>query len=129
MISDGYESEDAIVVEVVVDGGTVIPILDTTGQDIDDLDIEGAWFTLVQELDGLTEAQLRISIDTNANYEGIYIDNIVFSSNAIVDTDGDGVSDSQDNCYLYNPDQADCNDNGVGDVCDLADGVSLRLQT
>ena len=29
-----------------------------------------------------------------------------------------------DNCYLYNPDQADCNINGIGDVCDFADGTS-----
>jgi hypothetical protein len=40
------------------------------------------------------------------------------------DSDGDGVFDSVDNCELYNPDQADCNGNGVGDVCDLADGTS-----
>lgn len=40
------------------------------------------------------------------------------------DSDGDGVFDSIDNCELYNPDQADCNDNGIGDVCDLADGTS-----
>jgi hypothetical protein len=34
------------------------------------------------------------------------------------DSDGDGVPDSIDNCYLYNPDQADCDENGVGDVCE-----------
>jgi predicted outer membrane repeat protein len=41
----------------------------------------------------------------------------------IGDKDGDGVDDSIDNCYLYNPDQADCNGNGIGDVCDVADGT------
>lgn len=41
-----------------------------------------------------------------------------------VDSDGDGVSDDFDNCYLPNPEQLDCNDNGIGDVCDLADGTS-----
>ena len=40
------------------------------------------------------------------------------------DDDGDGVLDDIDNCYLYNPDQADCNDNGIGDVCDVADQTS-----
>jgi hypothetical protein len=40
------------------------------------------------------------------------------------DTDGDGFLDSEDNCYLYNPDQADCNGNEVGDVCDITDGTS-----
>ena len=42
----------------------------------------------------------------------------------IGDEDEDGVDDSVDNCYLYNPDQTDCNGNEVGDVCDIADGTS-----
>ena len=34
------------------------------------------------------------------------------------DDDGDGVEDSEDNCPLTaNPDQADWNNNGTGDVC------------
>jgi len=40
------------------------------------------------------------------------------------DDDGDGILDDIDNCYLYNPDQTDCNGNDVGDVCDIADGTS-----
>ncbi len=37
----------------------------------------------------------------------------------VVDTDGDGVSDSQDNCpTVYNPNQLDTDGDGVGDVCD-----------
>jgi len=39
------------------------------------------------------------------------------------DLDGDGAC-WHDNCSLYNPDQADCNANGIGDVCDLAYGIS-----
>jgi hypothetical protein len=42
----------------------------------------------------------------------------------IGDEDKDGVDDFVDNCYLYNPDQADCNNNGIGDVCDVADTTS-----
>jgi len=121
----GWEDEDAIVIDVVVDGGIVISLLDTTGSDIDDLGIEGAWFNLLQDLSGYTEATLRISLDSNAGTEAIFVDNVVFSSNVIEDSDGDGIPDSQDNCDLYNPDQLDCNANGVGDVCDLADGVSF----
>ena len=35
------------------------------------------------------------------------------------DSDGDGISDSRDNCpYKYNPDQKDSDQDGVGDVCD-----------
>lgn len=38
---------------------------------------------------------------------------------ACVDTDGDGVCDSVDNCpAVPNPNQADSNGNGVGDVCE-----------
>ncbi|MFT4593586.1 MAG: hypothetical protein ACI9JK_001298 [Phycisphaerales bacterium] len=40
------------------------------------------------------------------------------------DEDEDWIPDDIDNCYLYNPDQADCNGNDVGDVCDIADGTS-----
>jgi hypothetical protein len=38
---------------------------------------------------------------------------------AILDSDGDGVLDDQDNCpELANPDQADADDDGIGDVCE-----------
>ena len=121
----GYESDDAIIVDVLVDGGAVLSLLDSTGQDINDLGIEGAWFNLLVDLDGYTEATLRVAFDSNSGSEAVYIDNVVFSSNAIEDTDGDGVPDSQDNCYLPNPGQLDCNSNAIGDVCDIADGMSF----
>ncbi len=39
---------------------------------------------------------------------------------ALPDTDGDGICDAMDNCTtIPNPDQADCDCNGFGDVCDL----------
>ena len=35
------------------------------------------------------------------------------------DTDGDGISDSRDNCpTTFNPDQADADEDGTGDACD-----------
>jgi hypothetical protein len=38
---------------------------------------------------------------------------------SVVDTDGDGIPDSSDNCPLVaNPDQADVDADGVGDACD-----------
>ena len=40
------------------------------------------------------------------------------------DADGDGILDEFDNCDLPNPDQLDCDGNGVGDVCDIADGTA-----
>jgi hypothetical protein len=41
------------------------------------------------------------------------------------DSDDDGISDTCDNCPdLANPDQADCDGNGIGDVCEIADGTA-----
>lgn len=47
-----------------------------------------------------------------------------FVSLAEQDEDDDGVPDLCDNCDLYNPGQADCQPNGVGDVCDIDYGTS-----
>lgn len=42
-----------------------------------------------------------------------------FGTNDDDDTDGDGILNSLDNCPIaYNPDQADLDSNGVGDLCD-----------
>ncbi len=60
---------------------------------------------------------------------GTRVDGVGFGGDcgggSLPDSDGDGVPDDYDNCDLANPDQADCNENGVGDVCDIADGTSL----
>jgi hypothetical protein len=43
---------------------------------------------------------------------------------ADTDTDGDGVADCSDNCdNLSNPNQADCDQDGVGDTCEIAAGT------
>ena len=42
-----------------------------------------------------------------------------------VDTDGDGIPDSADNCpNVYNPDQKDTDHDGIGDACDNCPRVS-----
>ncbi len=40
------------------------------------------------------------------------------------DADGDGVQNCDDNCELFNPDQTDCDGNGIGDVCDVANPLN-----
>jgi hypothetical protein len=54
---------------------------------------------------------------------GRQIDGSVFPGACAEDSDGDGILDIFDNCDLFNPDQADCDGNGIGDVCDIRDHV------
>lgn len=56
-----------------------------------------------------------------AGIEHNHYDNVLISSvGSPIDTDGDGIPDSVDNCTdTYNPDQADVNNNGKGNACDV----------
>ncbi|MDC3050857.1 M12 family metallo-peptidase [Bacteroidota bacterium] len=43
-------------------------------------------------------------------------------------TDGDLIPNDEDNCpFVTNPDQADFNNNGVGDLCDLYDQRNIKI--
>lgn len=88
--STGWEADDLIAIYVETDQG-VISLLDTTGQDIDDLDIEGAWQTLSTTLGAdIDTAQLVVELDSNSSSEALYVDNIVVTS------DPEAVQDDED---------------------------------
>ncbi len=47
------------------------------------------------------------------------------AASSMVDADGDSVPDEMDNCSLAaNPDQADIDNDGLGDACDVMSGDS-----
>ncbi len=54
---------------------------------------------------------------------------LIFMMGAMVDSDGDGVDDTIDNCpTVFNPDQSDVDGDGVGDLCDNCAGTANPLQ-
>ncbi|WP_106746580.1 ExeM/NucH family extracellular endonuclease [Yoonia maritima] len=78
--STGWEADDLINIYVVTDQGTV-SLLDTTGQDIDDMGVEGAWMTLSTTLgDDIDTAQLVVEFDSNSASEAIFFDNVIVTS-------------------------------------------------
>lgn len=58
---------------------TEIDILDTTGNDINDLGIEGVWTTGTVDLESDTEVQLVIEVRCNSSNEAFFFDNVVFN--------------------------------------------------
>ena len=75
----GWEADDRIRIWVDA-GGTEIDLLNTAGQDIDDLGIEDAWQTLTLDLTGYLSATLHVEIDSNSASESLYLDNIMFKT-------------------------------------------------
>ncbi len=67
-------------------------------------------------------ARWRFATDGSTSSTGWYVDDIALSglaANGQPDADGDGVSDDLDNCpNVPNPDQADLDNDDLGDACD-----------
>lgn len=53
-------------------------LIDTTGHDIDDLDIEGQWLNLSAHIPEFDLAQLIIEARNNASNEAFFIDDVHF---------------------------------------------------
>jgi len=62
----------------------------------------------------------NLVIDDDNGNDDVFVRAIQFCDD---DADCDGIPDAVDNCPLYsNPDQADSNGDGIGDVCEDSDG-------
>jgi|TARA_R110002020_G_scaffold305613_3_gene521477 hypothetical protein len=68
---------------------TEIDILNTEGNDINDLSIEGSWITGTAALTSNTNVQLVIEARTNASAEAFFFDNIIFSGTLGTNTQSD----------------------------------------
>jgi hypothetical protein len=81
-------------------------------------------YTLDPDLTGTAFVKHSQAVGSNGTLfsPGTFIDGTPFGDCASSgdDADGDGVPDDFDNCPdLANPDQADCNTNGIGDACEV----------
>jgi hypothetical protein len=81
----GWESNDFIKITLALTGAANIPVLDTSGNDIDDFQIEGAWLegswlTLPKNIPvAATSATLIVMLEADATTEAMCIDNIQFT--------------------------------------------------
>jgi hypothetical protein len=83
-----------------------------------------------------TDQGKTLSYTDDTDGDGIpdYADNCWLVPNSDqADTDGDGIGDACDNCPgIVNPDQKDTNGNGIGDLCDAdldGDGIPDKVLT
>lgn len=80
----GWETGDSIRIWVEVDAGAEIDLVNTAGQDINNLMIEGMWIQLTADLSGFTTATLNVSFASNSGAEELYLDHITFSEGGVV---------------------------------------------
>lgn len=79
--STSYELNDRFFAEATVDSNPPLSLVNTAGSDIDDLGIEGSWITITQPIAG-DSVVLTIGLDSNAETEQLFFDNVRFTGNA-----------------------------------------------
>lgn len=107
---DQLATDDSVVIQNVKTGDYLIQVLSQAGA------AEGKSYTLSIRTDGTVE---QVFGPFTAPASGSIDSTTYTTTTMIVDTDGDGIVDTLDNCPAdFNPGQEDANSNGIGDVCD-----------
>ena len=97
--STGWEADDfvKITIEFTECGSPTVTLLDTTGQDIDDLGLENSsWSVLSANLSGAVgcNAHLVVEFSSNSASEELGIDAISFSEGKVLSTESFSISDA-----------------------------------
>lgn len=105
-------------VDADVDGFYGISDTCTTGNDCDDTNV-AINIAADEAGDPATAAVCKDAKDNDCDGKVDTLDPECVAPVAVVDTDGDGIKDSADNCAtVKNPTQEDCDNDGIGFECD-----------
>ncbi|MCC6557179.1 MAG: hypothetical protein IT372_29865 [Polyangiaceae bacterium] len=83
----------------------------------------------IDDPEAVKEAEQPIIIDDDCPPYADPCDCAFEGTPMCADPDGDGIPTMDDNCpYVSNPNQANCDNDGAGDVCDSLDGTQTKTQ-